>query len=183
MLNKHEWVVQGVDNDKYLACFNCGEVKEYGEESPCNPPTPSKEKPAEKECKHEYENHKESCPCRHSHFEEDKEVFYPCTCHQAKGQDLSKILPERTETKEDFYKAIEGKNTPEKTKLDYKKMVQDIDKLVNNDWSYEMGLKQLNNLPRYTQKEAEKMAQVIGQAYLISHCLTCKACWNKYKIK
>ena len=38
--NKHDWKVQGLDNDKYLTCFNCGEVKGYGEETECIDPTP-----------------------------------------------------------------------------------------------------------------------------------------------
>jgi hypothetical protein len=38
--NKHDWKVQGHENDKYLACYNCGEVKGYGEETECINPTP-----------------------------------------------------------------------------------------------------------------------------------------------
>jgi len=42
----------------------------------------------------------------------------------------------------------------------------------------------LNLMPHsnpYTQEDSEKMAELLGQIYLISHCLHCTACQGKYK--
>lgn len=66
--------------------------------------------------------------------------------------------------------------------LNYKKMCEDIDKLVNNDWNYDMECRRLVKPPKYTQKEIDKMVDVLGQVYLISHCIHCKACQRKYLI-
>ncbi len=68
-------------------------------------------------------------------------------------------------------------------KLNYKKMVQDIDKLVNNDWCENMEIKLLPKSEPFTQKEARQMAELIARVYSISHCIFCQACGRKYKIK
>ena len=68
-------------------------------------------------------------------------------------------------------------------KLDYKKMVEDIDNLVETDFHAEMELKQLPDSKRYTQAEAKEMQHTIGKVYLISHCIHCRACQGKYLIK
>lgn len=68
-------------------------------------------------------------------------------------------------------------------KLDYKKMVKEIDKLVNNDFCFDMDC--LQGLPKrrpFTQKEAKQMAQIIGSVYTIAHCVDCTACQGRYKL-
>ena len=65
--------------------------------------------------------------------------------------------------------------------LDYRKMLQEIDELVNNDWTAEMELKLLPG-GEFSQEDAQKMAQIIGQVYARSHCLSCGACQGKYAI-
>ena len=62
-------------------------------------------------------------------------------------------------------------------------MLEDIDKLVNNDWNEDMECRRLDKPPKYSQKEIDKMVNVLGQVYLISHCLSCESCAKKYKIK
>ena len=64
--------------------------------------------------------------------------------------------------------------------LDLKRMLQDIDLLVNTDFCEEMESKSSSKIA-YTYKEAKKMAKIIASVYSISHCITCKSCGNKYK--
>jgi len=71
-----------------------------------------------------------------------------------------------------------------KPKLDYKKMLEDILKLVDNDWAFDMSCKTLEGSKPYTQKEAHEMALCIGTVYSIAHCTYCEACSGKYlKVK
>jgi hypothetical protein len=63
-------------------------------------------------------------------------------------------------------------------KLNYKKMLQDICELVENDFSAEMEAKLLG--ARFTQGEAADMAGLIAKVYSISHCLHCEACQHRY---
>ena len=65
-------------------------------------------------------------------------------------------------------------------KLDYHKMLKEICKLTENDFCSEMELRQLEG--KYTQKEAERMSELLGKIYSISHCIHCKACQLKYKL-
>jgi len=65
-------------------------------------------------------------------------------------------------------------------KLDYKKMIKEIDALVQTDFSFDMECKLLDG--KFTQKEAKQMADLISRVYSISHCLHCEACQTKYKI-
>lgn len=75
-------------------------------------------------------------------------------------------------------KSSEGKGI----KLDYKKMVKDIYKLVGTDFAMDMDMKCLPHSKPYTQEEANKMAGIIGQIFSISHCYYCTACQGKYKL-
>jgi len=70
----------------------------------------------------------------------------------------------------------------EAVKLDYKKMVKDIYKLVGTDFAMDMDMKCLPHSNPYTQEEANKMAGIIGQIFSISHCYYCTACQGKYKL-
>lgn len=70
--------------------------------------------------------------------------------------------------------------------LDYKRMVEEIDKLVNTDFGEDMNFKAnilVNGKYReITQEEAREMANIIGQVYLISHAIDCENCGKKYKL-
>jgi hypothetical protein len=59
--------------------------------------------------------------------------------------------------------------------INYKKMLEEINNLVDNDFCAEMEMK-----GRYTQKEAKQMADIITKVYSISHCISCSACSKKY---
>lgn len=60
-------------------------------------------------------------------------------------------------------------------------MIKDIDGLVNIDFLESMEMKE-NSDVLYTQEEAKKMSQILGNVYTISHGIHCRACGNKYKI-
>lgn len=68
-------------------------------------------------------------------------------------------------------------------KLDYKKMLKEIDKIMQTDFMFEMDCKALPNSKPFTQKEAKKMRDELMKIYKISHCIHCSACNDKYKIK
>jgi hypothetical protein len=67
-------------------------------------------------------------------------------------------------------------------KLDYKKMLKEIDALVETDFCFEMECHKLPNVSKFTQKEAEQMSEIISSIYSIAHCVHCSACQTKYKI-
>ena len=67
-----------------------------------------------------------------------------------------------------------------KEKLDYKKMVEDIEEMVNTDFGMEMESKTLAGSRLYTQSEAKKMAKLIAEIYGIAHRLYCSGCRGKY---
>jgi DNA mismatch repair ATPase MutL len=67
--------------------------------------------------------------------------------------------------------------------LNYKKMVDEIDDLVENDFVADMECRAgLPNQRPFTQKEAKAMARLLSSIYSIAHCNTCEACQNKYLI-
>jgi hypothetical protein len=66
-------------------------------------------------------------------------------------------------------------------KLNYKKMIKDINNLVENDFCAEMEYKLLPKSKPYTQKEAKEMSDIISRVYLVSHCLHCESCATIYK--
>lgn len=77
---------------------------------------------------------------------------------------------------------------PKQAKLDYKKMLEDINRLVQTDFCSAMELNLLPNtktgrMTEFTQDEAIAMVAVISQVYMIAHCTTCEACQHKYLIK
>jgi hypothetical protein len=63
--------------------------------------------------------------------------------------------------------------------MDYRKMIQDINKLVETDFCYDMATKEAFSR-KFTQEEAIKMADLLGKVYMISHSEHCKACGRKY---
>lgn len=66
--------------------------------------------------------------------------------------------------------------------LNYKKMVQRIDELVNNDFCLSMEMKLMPKAELPTKQEIKKMIDIIGKVYTISHCITCGVCDGEYKI-
>lgn len=70
--------------------------------------------------------------------------------------------------------------------LDYKRMVEEIDKLVNTDFGEDMSFKANvtvnGEYKEISQEDARKMANIIGSVYLISHAIDCDNCGKKYKI-
>ena len=64
--------------------------------------------------------------------------------------------------------------------LDYKKMIESIDKLVNTDFSEDMSYKANirvdGKFNEISQEDARDMANIIGQVYLISHAAHCRNC-------
>lgn len=70
-----------------------------------------------------------------------------------------------------------------KVELNYKQMVKDIFKQVDGDFMLDMELKEIKIDKRpFTQKEASKMSNRLGQIYMIAHCSYCDACAGKYKL-
>jgi len=67
-------------------------------------------------------------------------------------------------------------------KLNYLKMLKDIENKVEDDFVFNMNCKRMPNSKPYTQKEAEQMADLLGSVYSISHCIHCRACQKKYLI-
>ena len=68
-------------------------------------------------------------------------------------------------------------------KLDYKKMVQEIDKLTTSDFLFDMDCHNLPKSKPYTQEEAQEMCDILMKIYLIAHCNSCKSCQTKYIIE
>lgn len=74
--------------------------------------------------------------------------------------------------------------TPSKSKvrLDYKRMVDEIDALVETDFCFDMDSRFVDEKPQWTQDEAKQMAHLLGRIYSIAHCNTCTACQGTYSI-
>lgn len=66
-------------------------------------------------------------------------------------------------------------------KLDYKKMVKDIDKIIEKDEFCEcMELQTMPHSKPFTQKDAKEMASRLASIYSVAHCIHCTACQKKY---
>lgn len=65
--------------------------------------------------------------------------------------------------------------------MNFKRMIQDIDKLVKTDFAFDMECKLIPDSMMYTQEEAKQMADIISSVYAISHCEHCKSCSKKYE--
>jgi hypothetical protein len=68
-------------------------------------------------------------------------------------------------------------------KLNYKKMVEDIDKIVNNDLCADLEMRLMPNQGEISQEDAKTAIDIIGKVYMISHGITCSACNKKYITK
>lgn len=69
--------------------------------------------------------------------------------------------------------------------IDYKKMLEDICDLVEDDFCVDAEMNLIPNSKTgkcdpFTQKQAEEMASRLAQIYSVAHCIHCKACQNKY---
>lgn len=69
-----------------------------------------------------------------------------------------------------------------KMKLDYKKMVEEIDNLVETDFCMEMACKATHPEEPYTHEESTQMRDILMEIYQIAHCRNCNACQGKYKL-
>lgn len=71
-----------------------------------------------------------------------------------------------------------------KEELDYKKMLKEINDLVETDFGEDMSLRAnieyCGKLLDISQRDAREMANIIAKVYLISHCIHCKSCGAKY---
>lgn len=65
--------------------------------------------------------------------------------------------------------------------MNHLKMLQDINALINTDFSFGMELKKMPGSREYTQQEAKMMSEIISKVYTISHGIHCEACGKKYK--
>lgn len=70
-----------------------------------------------------------------------------------------------------------------KPKLDYKKMLEDINDFVDNDWGLDVDCHSLPDSKPFTQKEAKEMAETLMEIYKISHGVYCSTCGRKYQIE
>ena len=68
-------------------------------------------------------------------------------------------------------------------KLNYKKMVEDINRIVSTDFLFNMECKELPHATSYTQEDAGEMSDILGQVYSIAHCIRCESCQREYLIK
>lgn len=67
--------------------------------------------------------------------------------------------------------------------VNYKRMVKDIDNLVNNDWCAEMEMTyKMPGAKPITQEDAIEMLDTILKVYSISHQRTCSAHGAKYRL-
>ena len=62
--------------------------------------------------------------------------------------------------------------------MNHLKMLEDINKAVDNAFGLEMELK-FYKVQKYSQKEARKMALILAKVFSISHCLTCPSCASR----
>ena len=65
-------------------------------------------------------------------------------------------------------------------KLNYKKMVEDIDELVETDFCFDMDCRAIHPKQPFTHEESIKMRDILMKIYSIAHCNTCTACQGKY---
>jgi len=74
-------------------------------------------------------------------------------------------------------------NKQPKKPLDFEKMIDDIDTLVNTDFVADMEMRSYRGATgKYTQEESKKMAQLLTKTYWIAHCNTCTSCNGDYLI-
>ena len=66
--------------------------------------------------------------------------------------------------------------------LDHKKMLEEIDRLVESDFLFSMEAKLIPHTKKYTQREAQEMVDILDSVYRVVHCLHCKACQTRYKV-
>ena len=71
---------------------------------------------------------------------------------------------------------------PSERKLDYKKMIQAINNIVDNDFCADMECKLIpQKSSPYSQEEAMEMSDIISKVYSISHCIYCNACNGEWQ--
>lgn len=70
------------------------------------------------------------------------------------------------------------------SKLDTERMLKEVYELVGGDWGFsvtdDMVALPTDKYKKFTQEQAEEMANVIGKVFMISHCINCTACQGRY---
>jgi len=62
------------------------------------------------------------------------------------------------------------------SKYNHKKMLRDINKIVNSDWAFDIDCLAMHPEREITQEVAWQMQKAIGDIYSIAHCTTCSTC-------
>jgi hypothetical protein len=62
-----------------------------------------------------------------------------------------------------------------------REILKRINNLVDNDFVFDMECKLIPKVKKYTQEEAQKMADLLGGVYMLSHTIHCKACREHLK--
>jgi len=96
----------------------------------------------------------------------DKKIVGYCECCFTEDD----LELEEEEVKEKSLEDLE-------VRRDWKKMLEDINELVDNDFGFDLQFDE----KEYTDKDVDKMRKIILSTYQISHCVYCKSCQNKYK--
>lgn len=69
--------------------------------------------------------------------------------------------------------------------LDCKKIAEDGYKIITGNFSFLEDMDWKANAPtkqpEFTQKEAKKMARILGRLYMVLHCVECESCGAKYR--
>lgn len=65
-------------------------------------------------------------------------------------------------------------------KLDYKKMIEEVNELVSTDFMFDMDCKSMHEPHTFTYEESEEMRKILLKIYGIAHCIACTACQTKY---
>lgn len=68
-------------------------------------------------------------------------------------------------------------------KLNYKKMIEEIDKLTKSDFMFDMDCKAIHPKEPFTHEDSTKMRDILMEIYSIAHCNTCTPCQTKYLIE
>lgn len=67
-----------------------------------------------------------------------------------------------------------------KRKLNYKKMIEDINEIVTDEYFFDVEMKLLPGGSDFTQEEAKEMINAITKVFMISHIISCNSCGREY---
>lgn len=70
-------------------------------------------------------------------------------------------------------------------KINYKEIAEDGYKIITDNFGFLGDMEWKANAPttqpEFTQKEAKKMARILGRLYMVLHCVECDICGAKYR--